>query len=81
MALPELAVSFLYAADREVALMPRAEDYAHMWWAEEFPSHTPEAPWRRVDQSVHGNDFWQADFDPVARRWRLTYTTAGKYMA
>lgn len=32
-------------------LMPRVEDYALLWWAEGFPSHTPEAPWRRVVQT------------------------------
>ncbi len=26
-----------------------------------------------VDQSTHGNDFWQTDFDPVSRRWSRTY--------
>ena len=31
--------------------MPRMEDYTHMWWAAGFPSHTPEAPWRRVIQT------------------------------
>jgi hypothetical protein len=28
---------------------------------------------RRVDQAVHGHDFWQTDFDPVSRTWSLTY--------
>lgn len=27
----------------------------------------------RVDQSVHGNDFWQNDYDPATRRWSRTY--------
>jgi hypothetical protein len=27
----------------------------------------------RVDQSVHGQDFWQADFDATTRTWSLTY--------
>ncbi len=31
-------------------------------------------PWRRVDQSLHGKDYWQADFDAEARTWELTYT-------
>jgi hypothetical protein len=35
------------------ALMPRSEDYTHMWWAEGFPAHTPAAPWRRVVQTGH----------------------------
>ena len=26
-----------------------------------------------VDQSVHGRDFWQADYDPMGKRWSLTY--------
>ena len=26
-----------------------------------------------VDQSVHGNDFWQTDFDPVTGTWSRTY--------
>jgi hypothetical protein len=28
---------------------------------------------QRVDQSVHGNDFWQTDYEPASRRWRITY--------
>jgi len=27
----------------------------------------------RFDQSVHGNDYWQTDYDPAARTWRVTY--------
>ena len=27
----------------------------------------------RVDQSVHGNDFWQTDYDPATQRWSQTY--------
>jgi hypothetical protein len=30
------------------AWMPGGADYALMGWAEEFPGHTPGAPWRRV---------------------------------
>jgi hypothetical protein len=26
-----------------------------------------------VDQSVHGRDYWQTDYDPVAKTWSLTY--------
>ncbi|MFT5470041.1 MAG: hypothetical protein ACI8UO_005165 [Verrucomicrobiales bacterium] len=26
-----------------------------------------------VDQSVHGSDFWQTDFDPVTRTWSQTF--------
>ena len=34
-----------------LALMPRVEDYTHMWWAEGFPAHSSAAPWRRVIQT------------------------------
>lgn len=27
----------------------------------------------RVDQSVHGRDFWQTDYDVASRRWCLTF--------
>jgi hypothetical protein len=27
---------------------------------------------QRLDQSVHGNDFWQTDYDPAAQRWEMT---------
>ena len=33
--------------------MPRPEDYTLMWWAEGFPSHTPDAPWLRCIQTGH----------------------------
>ncbi len=26
-----------------------------------------------VNQSIHGHDFWQADYDAMTRRWSLTY--------
>lgn len=26
-----------------------------------------------LDQSVHGNDFWQTDYDAVSKTWSLTY--------
>ena len=28
----------------------------------------------RVDQSVHGNDFWQTDYDPKSGTWSQTFT-------
>ena len=28
---------------------------------------------QRVDQSVHGNDFWQTDYDPVKKQCRMTF--------
>ncbi|MCX6908121.1 MAG: LamG domain-containing protein, partial [Verrucomicrobia bacterium] len=39
------------AVGPRVALMPRLEDYTFIWWAEGFPSHTTNAPWRRVIQT------------------------------
>ena len=26
-----------------------------------------------LDQSVHGNDFWQTDYDPTTKTWSRTY--------
>ncbi|MCX6358473.1 MAG: LamG domain-containing protein [Armatimonadetes bacterium] len=34
----------------------------------------PGGPWKRVDQTLHGKDYWQADFDAEARTWEITYT-------
>ena len=31
---------------------------------------------QRLDQSVHGNDFWQTDYDPATQRWRQTFNNA-----
>ncbi len=39
------------AAALPISAMPHVGDYTHMWWAEGFPGHTPEAPWRRVIQT------------------------------
>jgi hypothetical protein len=33
-----------------------------------------DGTWRTVDQSVHGNDFWQADCAPQKGTWEITYT-------
>jgi hypothetical protein len=27
----------------------------------------------KFDQAVHGNDFWQTDYDPAKKRWSLTF--------
>jgi hypothetical protein len=27
-----------------------------------------------LDQSVHGNDYWQTDYDPVSKTWEITYS-------
>ena len=32
--------------------------------------------WETVDQSVHGNDFWQADYDANSSTWSLTWSVA-----
>jgi hypothetical protein len=29
-----------------------------------------------LNQSVHGSDFWQTDYDPASRTWSLTYNLA-----
>ena len=26
-----------------------------------------------LNQAIHGNDFWQTDYDPARRQWRITY--------
>jgi hypothetical protein len=28
---------------------------------------------QQVDQSIHGNDFWQTDYDPATRTWEMTF--------
>ena len=33
---------------------------------------TPDG-WKPVRQDVHGDDFWQTDFDPVTSEWEVTY--------
>jgi hypothetical protein len=35
-----------------------------------------DGSWRVVSQSVHGNDYWQTDYDPTAGTWEITYTLA-----
>jgi len=35
--------------------------------------YTLEIDGHALDQSVHGNDFWQTDYDPSTRRWSHTY--------
>ncbi len=30
--------------------------------------------WRTVDQSVHGADFFQADYDARTRTWEVTFS-------
>ena len=32
--------------------------------------------WVEVNQSVHGHDFWQTDYNPKTATWEVTYTVA-----
>lgn len=34
----------------------------------------PGGDWHPVDQAVHGNDFWQADYDASVARWEVTFS-------
>ena len=34
-----------------------------------------------LDQSVHGNDFWQSDYDPASGQWSRTYNLPGSATA
>jgi len=31
------------------------------------------AKWIKIDQQFYGNDYWQAEFDPVSKSWEITY--------
>ena len=46
-----LTFSLFASAVEPIDLMPRVEDATQMWWADGFPSHTPEARWLRVIQT------------------------------
>jgi hypothetical protein len=37
-----------------------------------------DSGWEVVDQSVWGNDFWQADFEPDSGTWVLTFSIANE---
>ena len=37
-----------------------------------------QGAWAPVDQSVHGNDFWQTTYDPDRRTWSLTWSVANE---
>ncbi len=37
-------------------------------------AHAGRGRWRKVDQSVHGNDFWQTDYDAASGTWEITYS-------
>ena len=30
--------------------------------------------WKRLDQSVHGKDYWQTDFNSTTDTWEITYS-------
>ena len=34
--------------------------------------------WKKVNQSVHGSDFWQSNFDSLTGTWTLTYNLANR---
>ena len=34
----------------------------------------PDGDWKAIDQSDHGKDFWQTDYDPAAGTWDITYS-------
>ena len=36
--------------------------------------HKVDGNWTEIDQSRHGKDYWQTDFDPQTQRWELTYS-------
>ncbi len=36
---------------------------------------------KRLDQSVHGNDFWQTDYDPTTQRWSQTFNVPASFKA
>jgi hypothetical protein len=38
--------------------------------------HLVDGAWVAVDQSYHGNDYWQVDFNPSEQRWEITYSLA-----
>jgi hypothetical protein len=39
-------------------------------------SRKEEAQWVEVDQSYHGKDFWQTDYDALTGTWNITYNLA-----
>ena len=39
-------------------------------------AYSVSAKQRVVNQSVHGNDYWQTDYDPATGTWEITYTLA-----
>ena len=98
------------ATNMYAAMMPCAEDYTLLWWAEGPPkimnSKLPHGDetlcfqsgrWglgyvpvtftglsspkgytllvdeKQINQNMHGNDFWQTDYDPASQRWQQTF--------
>lgn len=35
--------------------------------------HSLNVDGRRLDQSIHGNDFWQTDYDSLTKTWSVTF--------
>ncbi|MHB0956703.1 MAG: LamG domain-containing protein [Pirellulaceae bacterium] len=33
-----------------------------------------DGSWRAINHAVHGNDFWQTDFDPLSQTWDISFT-------
>ena len=46
----------------------------HAYQAPHLEMLEADGTWRAVNQSVHGNDFWQTDYDPQSRTWEITFT-------
>jgi hypothetical protein len=36
--------------------------------------HKVDGNWTEMDQSRHGKDYWQTDYNPQAQRWERTYS-------
>lgn len=44
------------------------------WKLEEYcGGESGMAEWEKIDQSVHGNDYWQADFNAEDKAWSITF--------
>lgn len=45
----------------------------------QLESRPPGGVWQKVDQSVHGNDFWQTDYVPESATWEVTFSLPGDH--
>ena len=41
----------------------------------------PGGEWAAIDQSVHGNDYWQTDYDAATHSWEITYSVPSDSVA